>query len=421
MIETQSYSEFSQAIHADAARKRVPTNVQIEVTHRCSLNCAHCYNNLPMHDSAAQQQELTYAEMCRVLDEIAEEGCLWLCFTGGEIFARRDFLEIYTYAKRKGFIITLFTNGTLITERIADYLAELPPFSIEITLYGRTKETYERLTGIPGSHERCLRGIQLLLERKLPLKLKTVGTSINKHEVYAMQQFASELGCEFKFDSLINPRTNCSHSPLEVRLAPEEVTALDLQDPKRVAEYRALIEFWLDPARELPRSDQVYRCGGGVTAFAIDPQGSLTLCVLSHQEGYDLRQGDFKTGWEDFLFRVRTKKTTRQLKCHRCRLQNTCGMCPANGELENHDPEAPVDFLCRTTHLRAYVLGYEPPEHGACESCPGGCYYDELQQLAAELRADNRHKRYASQKFLPVLSTTNGQSDALGCLSCSSR
>ena len=70
-------------------------------------------------------------------------------FTGGEIFARRDFLDIYTYAKRKGFLITLFTNGTLITPRIADYLAAWRPFAIEITLYGRTKDTYERLTGIP--------------------------------------------------------------------------------------------------------------------------------------------------------------------------------------------------------------------------------------------------------------------------------
>jgi hypothetical protein len=135
--------------------------------------------------------------------------------------------------QEKGFLITLFTNGTLINEKIADYLVEWPPFAIEITLYGRTRETYEALTAIPGSYDRCLRGIKLLRERGLPLKLKTVATSINKHEVFAMKQFAEEeLGVEFKIDGQINPRIDCSQSPLAVRLTPEEVVALDMNAPK---------------------------------------------------------------------------------------------------------------------------------------------------------------------------------------------
>ena len=85
--------------------------------------------------------------------------------TNAEIFARRDFLDIYTYARKKGFLITLFTNGTLVTAPIADHLARWRPFAIEITLYGHTKETYERLTGIPGSYEKCMRGIRLLRDR----------------------------------------------------------------------------------------------------------------------------------------------------------------------------------------------------------------------------------------------------------------
>src|SRR5258708_37666428 len=108
-------------------------------------------------------------------------GTFWLLFSGGEIFARKDFLEIYTYAKKKGFLITLFTNGTLINDKIADYLVEWPPFSIEITLYGRTKETYETLTGIPVSYERCLGGIEHLRARKLPLKLEPGDTCSNRH------------------------------------------------------------------------------------------------------------------------------------------------------------------------------------------------------------------------------------------------
>ena len=191
-LESLSYGEFSAHLHQRQSGERVPLQVSIEVTRRCPLECLHCYNNLPMGDLEAKRRELTKEEHFRVLDELVEMGCFWILYTGGEIFARKDFLEIYTYAKKKGFLITLFTNGTIINEQIADYLAEWPPFAIEITLYGRTRETYEALTMIPGSYDRCLRGIRLLKERGLPLKLKTVATSINKHEIVAMQQFAEQ-------------------------------------------------------------------------------------------------------------------------------------------------------------------------------------------------------------------------------------
>ena len=176
---TQSYGAFSQSLHQRYFGERAPLEVSIEVTRRCPLECKHCYNNLPMGDLAARNRELSKEEHFQLLDQLVEVGAFWLLYSGGEIFARKDFLEIYTYAKQKGFLITLFTNGILINERIADYLLEFPPFAIEITLYGRTKKTYEALTGIPGSYERCLRGIELLRDRGLPLKLKTVPTTIN--------------------------------------------------------------------------------------------------------------------------------------------------------------------------------------------------------------------------------------------------
>ena len=177
-MQSLTYTDFSRRIAFGTRHRNIAVQGTIELSHRCPLDCAHCYNNLPMNDADARRAELSTQEYFNLLDEIADLGCLWLCFTGGEIFARRDFFDIYEYAKRKGFLITLFTNGILIDERVADRLAQMPPFVMEITLYGRTKETYEALTRIPGSWEKCMRGIRLLLARNLPLKLKTVAVSI---------------------------------------------------------------------------------------------------------------------------------------------------------------------------------------------------------------------------------------------------
>jgi radical SAM protein with 4Fe4S-binding SPASM domain len=416
-MDQLSYGAFSADLHQKQAGERMPLQVSIEVTRRCPLECQHCYNNLPMGDQDARSREMTTEEHFRMLDELVEIGCFWLLYTGGEIFARKDFLEIYTYAKQKGFLITLFTNGTLINEKIADYLVEWPPFAIEITLYGRTKETYEELTAIPGSYERCLRGIKLLRERGLPLKLKTVATSINKHEVLAMKQFAEEeLGAEFKFDGQINPRIDCSQSPLAVRLAPEEVVALDMQNPNTANEYRKLAQH--DIENDLAQIDTVYSCGGGMNSFAMNAYGEMSICTISQQETFDFRRDGLKRAWSHSLREVRTRARTRITKCATCRIQSLCGMCPANGELENGDRESPVEFLCHVAHLRATAVGVDVPAHGSCEFCAGGSQYGDVLESARRIRTREVDvETWAGpQQILPILN--NGSISAGGCGSC---
>jgi hypothetical protein len=90
--------------------------------------------------------------------------------------------------------------------------------------------------------------------------------------------------------------------------------------------------------------------------------------VLS-RDGYDLRGGSFREGWESFILNQREKKITRQTRCLPCEIKAMCGICPANAELENHDAEEPVDFLCQVAHLRAKALGINVKPHGECEYC----------------------------------------------------
>jgi radical SAM protein with 4Fe4S-binding SPASM domain len=418
-MDQLSYGEFSADLHQRQSGQRAPMQVAIEVTRRCPLECQHCYNNLPMGDQEARSREMTTEEHFRMLDELVDMGCFWLLYTGGEIFARKDFLEIYTYAKKKGFLITLFTNGTLITEKIADYLVEWPPFAIEITLYGRTRETYEALTQIPGSYDRCLRGIRLLRERGLPLKLKTVATSINKHEVTAMRQFAEEeLGVEFKFDGQINPRIDCSQSPLAVRLTPEEVVALDMSAPRAVSEYRKLVRRDLENPAALAQIDTVYFCGGGMDSFAVNAYGEVGICIISQQETFSIREAGVRQVWEKSLLQLRNRKRTRVSKCIECMIQSLCGMCPANGELENGDRESPVDFLCHVAHLRATAIGVEVPAHGQCEFCASGDRHEEVLESARRIASKeiDVESWVGPQHIFPIL---NGPSMVAGsCGNC---
>ena len=369
-METISYEDFALGVSQRIPGKRIPLRGTIEVTRRCPLRCGHCYNNLPIADRQALNSELSREEHYRILDEIAEAGCFWLLYTGGEIFVRQDFLDIYRYAKQKGLLITLFTNAVLLNKEIADFLADYPPQSIEISLYGHTKETYEKVTGRPGSFERSMRGIKLLMERGMPVKLKTMVITLNKHEIWEMKRFVEEdLNLEFRYDAMINPRIDGSQGPLALRITPEEVVALDVQDPERLSDWNRFCERYMKPRFGSGRANELYQCGGGVGSFAIDPSGKLSVCGMSSKDIYDLRKGSFQDGWENFISKIRQKKTTRQTKCFTCEIKAMCGMCPANGDLENGDPEEPVDFLCQVAHLRAYALGLTIPPHGNCEYC----------------------------------------------------
>jgi MoaA/NifB/PqqE/SkfB family radical SAM enzyme len=109
---------------------------------------------------------------------------------GGPLL-RKSFLETYTYAKKKGFIVTLFTNATLMTTAIV-VLVEWPPHKVKIALYGATKETYDRITGIPSSFERCKRGVGFLLERNIPLELKTMVVTLNHYEFWGRLKFSDQ-------------------------------------------------------------------------------------------------------------------------------------------------------------------------------------------------------------------------------------
>ncbi|HAM50460.1 MAG TPA: hypothetical protein DCP92_07085 [Nitrospiraceae bacterium] len=353
-IPITKYSEFSNRLLDKIAGVRIPISGSIEVTARCNMKCTHCYINRPVDDWNAQNTELGNGELKHIIDEIIEQGCLWLLLTGGEPLIRHDFLDIYTHAKKKGLLITLFTNGTMITPFIVDHLADWRPFSIEITLYGRTKETYEKVTGVSGSYERCMRGIELLLEHKLPLKLKTMVLTLNMHEVWDMKAYAESLGVDFRFDPLLNMRVDGGRQPAEYRIAAEEVVSFDVADEKRAIEWHKFNDkFSGSPLRP----EYLYQCSAGANTFHIDASGRLSVCEMARVPAYDLRKGTFPEGWQDFLPQMLAQRWSRETPCKRCDLISMCGQCPGWALLENGDREAPAEYLCRISHLRAEALG----------------------------------------------------------------
>lgn len=347
------YNEFvSHIFNRLEGIDRTPLSGGLEITSRCNLRCVHCY----LQDTSFTN-ELTYEQICNILDQIADEGCLWLLITGGEPLLRPDFADIYIYAKRKGFLITLFTNGTMLTSHIADLLKDDPPFRIEISLYGMTIDTYERITGVPGSFERCIRGINLLMERKLPLNLKTVAITLNKHEIQDMKKYAASLGIQFRFDPMINPTLNGLTTSTMVRLSPQEIVELDMADEERASSWSEVCDSqW----GAWGGDNRLYTCGAGRKGFYITSTGELAECTIGRRTNYNLLRGTFHEGFYKAMPQILAQQRTRHSECQACPMIKLCGNCVSWADLECGDPEASVDFLCQVAQLRVatFKKGY---------------------------------------------------------------
>ena len=320
-------------------------------------------------DAAEIARELDTKRMLALVDEIADQGCFFLLMTGGEVLVRPDFAEIYLHAVRRGLLVSVFSNGTMVTERIADLFAEYPPKVVEISIYGHTKETYEAVTRVPGSFEKCRAGISKLMERGIPVKLKTMTLSVNQHEVADMQRFAAELGTTFRFDGLLNPRVDCgSNRNGELQLTGEQMLALDLNDPQKMAELKEFVEQHCKPEGK-GVNEFVYSCGAGENSFNVDPYGNLQMCQLSRRHAFSLKEGAFAEGWNEFFPKLRARKWQHNDACRRCNLLSLCSNCPGAAEMETGDIEGMIPHFCEITHLRAHAVMGEKSGHLRDATC----------------------------------------------------
>ena len=269
--------------------ERFPVACQWEITCRCNLRCVMCYTDC-FNRPEFVRQELATSEILRIMDELAEAGTLELCLTGGEPMARTDFFDIYEYAIRKGFLVTVFTNGTLMTEVHADRFAALPPHRIEISLHGATQETFERITQGRGSHDRCLQAIRLLLDRHIPLVLKTTAMTLNQHEVLTIKRYVASLGSVgYKLGEEMRPELDGGAGPFHYSLSEQALTTLNRQDD----------DLWAEACRQ--QSAVCSPCRSGMQRFHIDAYGHLQLCSGNRTRSYDLRTGSFREGFFEAL------------------------------------------------------------------------------------------------------------------------
>ena len=345
--------------------KPLLTRLDIELTERCNNNCIHCYINLPAQDNPAKERELSTEEFKNILKEAASLGCITVRFTGGEPLLREDFEELYIFTRRLGLKVLLFTNAALLTQPLGDLFSHIPPLEeIEVTLYGMKKSSYEAVTRTPGSFETAWRGVNLLLEKKIPFVAKGALLPSNKDEIDEFETWAATV------PGMDNPPSysmffdlRCRRDGLKnqlirsLRLSPEEgLKVLTRRKDKYIKGMKEFCSKFMRPAL-----DELFSCGAGYGG-CVDAYGFFQPCMmLRHPDCvYDLREGSLKDALTNFFPKIReaeAKNPDYLNRCAKCFLRGLCEQCPAKSWMEHGTLDTPVEYFCKIAHAQARFLG----------------------------------------------------------------
>lgn len=333
------------------AERRIPIAGTLDLTWRCNLRCTHCYLG-SLSDPAGVSREFGEEPWRRVIGEIAEAGCLYLLLSGGEPLLRPDFSRIYRHAKESGFLVTVFTNGTLVGDAEVELFSDLPPETVEISIYGANAETCDAVTGVPGSFDRCMAGIEALATAGVRLTVKTVLLKDNVNDIEAMRQIAEGFGVPFRFDPVVLPRFDGDRSPIHLRIDPETAVEAELSDPERWDGWCRTLERFPEPVF----FDTLYACGAGDTDFYIDPFGNLKPCLMLPEPAFPLSGGSFDSGWWGAMKAFNERTPPAGFPCNGCDKLMACDFCPSAFRLETGSETLPSAYICRLAERRYQAI-----------------------------------------------------------------
>lgn len=329
-------------------REKKPVSVLFEVTARCNLRCRHCYQQ-----GLRPVEEMSLSMIRDVFTQIADTGVLFMGITGGEPFVREDIIDIVATAKHHRFFVTLLTNGTLIDAKSARELARLGVERVEVSFHGPTADLHEKITGIPGSFEAFLRGLENLQKTDLRVALKSTITTLNVGAMDAMKAFAASRSLSLQCDPKILPSLDGGRDPLQVRLEPDEYPDelwAELWGESAISETSYTVGTNSSGFPHLGQpDDDTQICKAGVVSCAVRPSGRVSPCIVLPITVGDLRQDSFATIWNGPGMEEHRKLTFSSYpKCRKCDTFYQCFRCPAYALLEEGDILKMPEFLCRS-------------------------------------------------------------------------
>ena len=354
-------------LHCKAGQNHIPLSGTFELSPCCNMDCRMCYVRKSRAEVDACGGEIPAESWLELARECREQGMLFLLLTGGEPFLYKGFRELYLELTKMGFLISINTNGTMITEETVEWLKAAPPSRINMTLYGAGNETYRRLCNHPKGFEQAVRAAKLLKDARIAVKFNASMTPYNIGDLEQIYRIAEELGIYVQATAYMFPpvRKDETLAGGGDRFTAEDAARYQVQiDRLRFTaeefELRAdaLEKNCLEPVQQdyCERDEkEPLGCRAGKSAFWINWKGEMSACgMMTHPVTYPFRDG-LVTAWNELT--EKTKKLYMPMKCKGCEKRKVCYVCGAAAYAETGSFGEVPNYLCEMTEkLIAYTL-----------------------------------------------------------------
>lgn len=330
---------------------RTPKSVDIDITDRCNLRCKYCY----FYTSPADvKTDLPAEEWIRFFGELNRCAVTEVCLAGGEPFIREDLKDILEGVVRNRMRFSLLSNGTLITEDMARFLASTPRCNyVQVSLDGSGPETHDACRG-SGAFDKAVSGIRLLQKHRVKVVVRVTIHRSNVRDLEAVARLLLEdLGLPGFGTNSAGHMGLCQVNEDQVELTAAErelamktLLALNAKYGGRInAQAGPLAEgrMWSEMERarraglgSLPDRGRLTACGCVFDKIAVRTDGVIVPCnMLSHIELGRINRDPLDEVWRNHpeLRKVRERRfipLSRYDFCRGCDYLNYCtGNCPA--------------------------------------------------------------------------------------------
>ena len=295
MIQIPVEPKLTEYLYRKAARARTPLSLSFELTPVCNMACKMCYVRMDKKTQESIAPLRSAEEWLSLAEEAKEQGLLYLLLTGGEPFLYPELQFLLENLQQLGLILSINTNGTMIDEKTVQWLRRTPPSRLNITLYGASDATYERLCGKPDGFTRVTHAIELLREAGIQVKINVSVTPWNAQDLEGIFAYCRQNQLILQATSYMFPplRRDAGSFGKNNRFTPEEaaywsakiVSLLNGED--RFVQRFDAGDLALPPCETLEECEgvrdgegDVIRCRAGKCTGWVTWDGKLLMCGM---------------------------------------------------------------------------------------------------------------------------------------------
>lgn len=302
-------SVFLKLLQYKINKKPFPLCVHIQITKRCNLQCVYCYAD---PQNLSNVPDMTYPEYCALLDELVSMGTRWIRFLGGEPLIRDDIGEMVDYARARGMITEMNTNGYFMKQKAKD-IKSLD--SLVVSIDG-IRETNDLCRG-KGSYDKAIEAIEIAKDLGISVRLHGCLSKYHtQKDIDHVARLAVEYGTAFNF-SAPSPVYFKDDRRMEGHPGQEQAAMLH----QRCVELKkegwpltntdtaaAYVKRWPNPNSDVLRKEDFKKmpvpagsyvpCSAGKLYCTVDVDGHVYACASMWKYGLNYKEAGFEKGWE---------------------------------------------------------------------------------------------------------------------------